>query len=94
MHVTALKPQVCSPEDLDSAAVEAERTRLTDEAKASGKPDNIVQKIVDGRMKNFFDEQGVLTYQAFAKDDSKTVSQALAEAGYKAVGFTRWALGN
>jgi len=94
MHVTALKPQVCSPEDLDSAAVEAERTRLTDEAKASGKPDNIVQKIVDGRMKNFFDEQGVLTYQAFAKDDSKTVSQALAESGYKARAFTRWVLGN
>ena len=45
-------------------------------------------------MKNFFNEQGVLTYQPFAKDDSKTVSQALAEAGYKAVGFTRWTLGN
>ena len=94
MHVTALKPQVCNPDDLDGAAVEAERTRLTDEAKASGKPDNIVEKIVEGRMKNFFVEQGVLTYQAFAKDDSKTVSQALAESGYKARSFTRWVLGN
>ena len=94
MHITALKPQVCNPENLDSATVEAERTRLTDDAKASGKPDNIVEKIVDGRMKNFFDEQGVLTYQAFAKDDSKTVSQTLAESGFKARAFTRWVLGN
>lgn len=94
MHITALKPQVCGPEDVDSAAVDAERARLTEEAKASGKPDNIVEKIVDGRMKNFYVEQGVLTYQAFAKDDSKTVSQALAEAGYKARCFARWSLGN
>jgi elongation factor Ts len=89
-----LRPAYCNTENLSQADVEAERARLTEEAKASGKPDNIADKIVDGRMKNYYDEQGVLTYQAFAKDDSKTVSQALAEAGYKAVGFTRWALGN
>jgi elongation factor Ts len=94
MHITALRPAYCNTENLSQADVEAERARLTEEAKASGKPDNIADKIVDGRMKNYYDEQGVLTYQAFAKDDSKTVSQALAEAGYKAVGFTRWALGN
>lgn len=94
MHVAALKPVCCHPEDLDAAAVEAEKTRLTDQAKASGKPENIVEKIVDGQMKKFFDEQGVLTFQAFAKDDSKSVSQALAESGYKAKGFVRWTLGN
>ncbi|MBI1311990.1 translation elongation factor Ts [bacterium] len=94
MHIAALSPACCHPEELDAAAVAAERARLTEEAKASGKPDNIVEKIVDGQMKKFFDEQGVLTYQAFAKDDSKTVSQALAEAGYTAKGFTRWVLGN
>ncbi len=94
MHITALKPQACNPDDLDDVAIEAERTRLTDDAKASGKPDNIVEKIVDGRMKNFFVDQGVLTYQPFAKDDSKTVSQALAESGFKARAFTRWVLGN
>ena len=93
MHITALKPQVCNVEDVEDSVVEAERTRLTDEAKASGKPDNIVEKIVDGRMKNFYVEQGVLTSQAFAKDDSKTVSQALAEAGYKAKSFDRWVIG-
>lgn len=94
MHITALRPLCTHPEQLDQAAVSAERARLSAEAKATGKPDNIVEKIVDGKMKTYFNEQGVLTYQPFAKDDSKTVSQALAEAGYKAVGYTRWVIGN
>ncbi len=94
MHITALRPEVTFPGGLDPAVVKAERDRLTDEAKASGKPDNIVEKIVDGRMSNFYVENGVLIAQPFAKDDSKSVSQALAEHGFKAVGFTRWVLGN
>lgn len=93
MHIAALKPQVTHPDGLDAAAVQAERDRLTEEAKATGKPDNIVEKIVDGRMSNFYVENGVLTSQPFAKDDSKSVSQALAEKGFKAVDFTRWVLG-
>ena len=44
-------------------------------------------------MSNFYVENGVLTSQPFAKDDSKSVSQALAEKGFKAVDFTRWVLG-
>ncbi len=94
MHVTALKPLCTSPEQLDQSASAAERARLSAEAKATGKPDNIVEKIVDGKMKTYYNEQGVLLYQPFAKDDSKTVSQALAEAGYKGVGYTRWVIGN
>lgn len=94
MHVAALRPSVTHPEELDASVVQAERDRLTAEALASGKPANIVEKIVDGRMKTFFGEQGVLTYQMFAKDDSKTVSQALAETGLKAKQFVRWLLGN
>ena len=93
MHIAALKPTVVAESELDQAAVDAERARLTDEAKATGKPDNIIGKIVDGRMKNFYVEQGVLLHQAFAKEDSKTVSQVLAEDGLTAVGFTRWILG-
>lgn len=94
MHVAALKPEVTNADGLDPAVVQAERDRLTEEARATGKPENIIEKIVDGRMNNFYVENGVLTTQPFAKDDSKTVSQALAEHGYKAVGFTRWVLGN
>lgn len=94
MHIAALSPTVTMPEELDSADVQAERDRLTEEAKATGKPDNIVGKIVDGRMKNYYIESGVLTMQAFAKDDSKSVSQALAEQGMTAKAFTRWVIGN
>lgn len=94
MHVAALRPVVTQPEELPAETVKAERDRLTAEAAASGKPANIVEKIVDGRMKTFFAEQGVLVHQLFAKDDSKTVSQALAEKGLKAKGFVRWILGN
>ncbi|MBI1346701.1 translation elongation factor Ts [bacterium] len=94
MHVAALRPGVTHPEELDKATVAAERDRLTTEAGASGKPANIVEKIVDGRMKTFYAEQGVLTHQQFAKDDSKTVSQALSECGLKAKNFVRWVLGN
>jgi elongation factor Ts len=73
--------------------VQAERDRLVAEARASKKPENIIEKMVDGRMKVFYAEQGVLTMQPFAKDDSKTVSQALAEAGLEAVTFHRWKVG-
>ena len=94
MHVAAMKPVATHPEELPADEVAKERTRLSQEAAASGKPANIVEKIVDGRMKTYYAEQGVLTFQLFAKDDSKTVSQALAEQGLKAAGFTRWVLGN
>ena len=45
-------------------------------------------------MKNFYNEAGVLNVQPFAKDDSKSVSQVLAEKGLKAKAFTRWVIGN
>lgn len=94
MHIAAMKPQVTNIADVDPAAVKAERDRLSAEAKATGKPDNIIEKIVDGRMGVFYrDEAGVLTEQPFAKDDSKTVSQALSEAGLKAKNFTLWVIG-
>lgn len=93
MHIAALRPSVATAEEVDPAVVQAERDRLTAEAKASGKPDNIIGKMVDGRMKVFYAEQGVLLFQPFAKDDSKTVAQALAEAGLQVVGFQRWQVG-
>jgi elongation factor Ts len=94
MHIAALKPVATTPEQLNPDDVKKERERLTEEAAKSGKPANIVEKIVDGRLKTYYAENGVLTYQLFAKDDTKTVSQALAEQGLKAEQFTRWILGN
>ncbi len=94
MHIAALKPAAVTESELDPALVQAERDRLVAEAKATGKPDNIIDKIVDGRMKTFFVEHGVLNYQPYAVDDSKTVSQALAEKGLEAVSFTRSSIGD
>ncbi|GAB5440173.1 MAG: translation elongation factor Ts [Fuerstiella sp.] len=93
MHIAALKPEYCTADDLDAAEVQAEREKHAEAARASGKPDNIVDKIVDGQMKKFYMEKGVLLYQPFAKDDKKTVEKALEEAGLEAVGFVRWRVG-
>ncbi|MFN9718167.1 MAG: translation elongation factor Ts [Planctomycetota bacterium] len=93
MHIAALNPAVTKPEELSADIVQAERDRLIAEARASKKPENIIEKMVDGRMKVFYAEQGVLVMQPFAKDDSKTVAQALSEVGAEAVTFHRWKVG-
>jgi len=94
MHIAALKPAVATVEEADPAAVKAERERLAEEARATKKPENIIEKIVDGKMGVFYrDVVGVLTEQLFAKDDSKTVRQVLAENGLKAKSFKLIVLG-
>jgi len=94
MHIAALKPTVATVESVDPAVVKAERDRLSAEARATGKPENIIEKMVDGRMNVFYrDVAGVLTEQAFAKDDTKSVRQVLAENGLKARNFTLLVLG-
>jgi len=93
MHIAALNPAVTKPEELSADIVNAEREKLKAEARASGKPENIIDKMVDGRMKIFFADQGVLLAQPFAKDDKKTVAQALSDAGLEAVTFHRWKVG-
>ncbi|MBS0263966.1 MAG: translation elongation factor Ts [Planctomycetes bacterium] len=93
MHIAALNPTVCLPEQLDPAKVTAEKAKLTEEAAKSGKPANIIEKMVEGKMRMFYNNEGVLVAQPFAKDDTKTVAQALATAGLTATGFIRWRLG-
>ena len=94
MHIAAMNSTVVHPEDLEAAEVDEARERLAEEARSTGKPENIIEKIVEGRMKVFYQEQGVLSAQQFVKEESKTVSQVLAESGLTASGFTRWVLGN
>ena len=93
MHIAAMRPTATTTDQLDPQAVSAEREKLLAEARATGKPENVLEKIVEGRMKNFYVEQGVLVQQPFAKDDTKTVSQALAEKGLAAKSFVLWTLG-
>ncbi|MCL4110428.1 UNVERIFIED_CONTAM: hypothetical protein GTU68_006648 [Idotea baltica] len=93
MHIAAMNPSCCFATDLDQADVDAEKARLTEQASASGKPAEIVEKIVGGQMGRFFMEKGVLLHQAFAKDDKMSVEKALSAAGLEAVGFERWQVG-
>lgn len=92
MHVVAFKPAAVSKDDLDPAAVQKEREILTEAARKEGKPENIIGKMIEGRLKNFFADK-VLLEQPFVKDDKRTVGQVANEAKMKVVRFVRWELG-
>jgi elongation factor Ts len=92
MHVAAMKPAVVNKEDLNPADVDKEREILSEAARKEGKPENIIAKMVEGRLKNFYAER-VLLEQPFVKDDKQTVGK-YAEANKLKVGkFVRWELG-
>lgn len=92
MHVTAMRPKAVAKEDLDPALIEKEREILTEAARKEGKPENIIAKMVEGRLRNFFAET-VLNEQPFIKDEKKTVGKYAAENGMKIVRFVNWELG-
>jgi len=58
MHIAALNPSVCLPDQLDPAIVAAEKERQSADARKSGKPENIIEKIVEGKMRTFYNDQG------------------------------------
>lgn len=92
MHITAQKPQVATREQLSPEAVEKEREILTEAARKEGKPDNIIEKMIEGRMRNFYADH-VLLDQPFVKDDKQTVGKVLDAAKATVVQFERWQLG-
>jgi elongation factor Ts len=98
MHIAAANPQAVDVESLDKALIERERAVLTEQAKDSGKPVNVVEKMVDGRLRKFYEEV-VLLAQAFVHDPDTTVAKAVAAAEkaagapIKITGFYRFALG-
>lgn len=92
MHVAAMRPKVVAVEDLDPADVAKERSILAEAAKQSGKPEKIIEKIVDGQMRTFYAEQCLLE-QPFVKDDKQTVGKVAEAAGMKILRFVRWELG-
>jgi elongation factor Ts len=83
---------VVAIEELDPAAVDKEREILSAAAKAEGKPENIIAKMVEGRLKNFYAER-VLNEQPFVKDDKQTVGKVAAGAKMKVKKFHHWKLG-
>jgi elongation factor Ts len=98
MHVAAAAPQAISAEDVDAAALERERSVLAEQARASGKPEEIVEKMVQGRLRKYYEEICLLE-QAFVIDSDSKVRQAVEAAGEEAgapvtvAGFLRFQLG-
>jgi elongation factor Ts len=78
LQIAAMNPQAVAREDMDTSKVEAERRILREKAIAEGKPEKIVDKIVDGQINKFFSEN-VLLEQAFVKDDKKTIEDVQRE---------------
>ena len=77
MHVAAARPQALRRDDLDPATVDRERAVLIEQAKESGRPDNIIEKMVEGRMRKFYGEV-VLTEQIWVIDNKSKVADILA----------------
>ena len=84
MHVAATSPLALSVDDLDQAVIAKEREVFSEQARASGKPDNIIEKMVEGRLRKFYKEV-VLLQQAFVMNPDQTVSQ-LVEGTAKELG--------
>ncbi|MEL7172355.1 MAG: translation elongation factor Ts [Pseudomonadota bacterium] len=93
MHVAATNPASLDVADLDPALVEREKEVLTEQAKQSGKPDNVIEKMIVGRMNKFYQEV-CLVKQAFVINPDLSVEKAVAEAdGGKVSGFARLEVG-
>jgi elongation factor Ts len=92
MHVVAQNPSAVSKENLDPALVQKEREILSEAARKEGKPENIIQKMIEGRLRNFYAER-VLLEQPFVKDDKKSVGQYAKENGMQVKHFIRWQMG-
>ena len=98
MHVAATNPASLSEADLDPALVEREKQVLTEQARASGKPDNVIEKMIVGRLNKFFEEVTLLK-QKFVVNPDLSVEKALKEAGDAAgapmtvAGFVRLEVG-
>ncbi|MES2916995.1 MAG: translation elongation factor Ts [Pseudomonadota bacterium] len=92
MHIAAAKPEAVSPEDVDPALVAKEREIAAAKAAESGKPANIVEKMVEGSVKKYLAEVS-LVEQAFVKDTETKVGQLLAKNGAKVTRFVRLEVG-
>ncbi|MGB0747758.1 MAG: translation elongation factor Ts [Magnetospiraceae bacterium] len=98
MHIAATNPQSLGRDDLDPTAIERERAVLVEQARESGKPDNIIEKMIEGRLRKFYEEVCLLE-QVFVIDGeskvSKVVEAAAKESGkpITVTGFLRFQVG-
>ncbi|MFV1997454.1 MAG: translation elongation factor Ts [Acidiferrobacterales bacterium] len=92
MHIAASRPQFISPEEVPEKVKAREREFFTEQAKESGKPDNIVEKMVEGRINKFLGEICLLG-QPFVKDPDTRIESLLQSASAKIVRFMRYEVG-
>jgi elongation factor Ts len=92
MHIAAVNPAALNADELDAAYVEREKAILVDQARESGKPEAVIEKMIEGRMKKFLGEVTLLG-QSFVINPDLTVEQAAKEAGVEITGFVRLAVG-
>ena len=98
MHIAAASPQYVQREEVPAEIVEAEKEIFSDQARKTGKPDNVIEKIVTGKIDKFYSEICLLE-QAFVKDPDKTIQEILTERiarigeNLRVARFTRYALG-
>lgn len=92
MHIAAAKPASLSEKDLDPSYVEREKRILTEQARESGKPDSVIEKMIVGRMAKFMEEVTLLG-QKFVVNPDITVAQAARDAGVEITGFARVEVG-
>ena len=92
MHVAASRPMVISREDVPQEAMDNEREVFMAQASESGKPQEIIEKMIEGRISKFVDEVSLLG-QPFVKDSSKKVGQLLSEKGTLVEAFIRLEVG-
>lgn len=92
MHIAATSPAAATVAELDQELVERERTVLTEQAKESGKPANVIEKMIEGRINKFYKEV-VLLEQAFVMNPDETVAKFLEGQKSELVGFRRMTLG-
>ena len=92
MHVAAANPASLSVDDLDLKIIEREKQVLSEQARESGKPEAVIEKMIAGRMNKFFEEVTLLK-QKFVMNPDITVGQAAEEAGVSVLGFYRLEVG-
>lgn len=92
MHIAAMRPVALSKEEIDPKLVEQEREILKNAALKEGKPANIVDKMVEGRLRNFYAEKALLE-QPFVKDPAQTVADYAKQHGMKLKRFVLWEMG-
>ncbi len=98
MHVAAARPEALTVADVDAKALERERSVLADQARASGKPEEIIAKMVEGRIRKYYEEV-VLMEQVYVVDGETRISKVIENASktlgapVKLAGFVRYQLG-